>query len=66
LAERTHTLAELADVEVSGAGASLYWPRRDFGLCGPGLLRGIYGTKASMREIARGMGAIKSPAKAAA
>lgn len=32
----------------------------------PSLLQGIFGTKAWMRELARGMGAIKSPAKAVA
>jgi len=64
--ERAPTLAELAQVEVSGAGTSLYWPRLDLGLWGPGLLQGIFGTKTWMRELARGMGAIKSPAKAAA
>jgi hypothetical protein len=65
-AERAPTLAELADIEVSGAGASLYWPRLDIGLWGPGLLQGIFGTRTWMREIARGMGSIRSPAKAAA
>lgn len=64
--EREPTLAELAQVEVSGAGTSLYWPRLDLGLWGPGLLQGIFGAKTWMRELARGMGAIKSPAKAAA
>ena len=64
--ERAPTLADLADIEVSGAGTSLYWPRLDLGLSGLGLLQGIFGTKAWMRELARGMGAIKSPAKAAA
>jgi hypothetical protein len=64
--EREPTLAELAQVEVSGAGTSLYWPRLDLGLSGSGLLQGIFGTKTWMRELARGMGAIKSPAKAAA
>jgi hypothetical protein len=62
--ERAPTLAELAEVEVSGA--SLYWPSLDLGLGGTGLLQGIFGTKAWMRELARGMGAIKSSAKAAA
>ncbi len=62
--ERAPTLAELSEIEVSDT--SLYWPRLDLGLWGPGLLQGIFGTKAWMRELARGMGAIKSPAKAAA
>jgi hypothetical protein len=64
--ERAPTLAELAEVKVSGAGTSLYWPSLDLGLWGPGLLQGIFGTKAWMRELARGMGATRSPAKAAA
>lgn len=64
--ERAPTLTELAEVEVSGAGTSLYWPRLDLGLGRAGLLQGIFGTRAWMREVARGMGAIKSQAKAAA
>jgi hypothetical protein len=66
LLDKAPTLAELADVEVSGAGASLYWPRLDVGLWGPGLMQGIFGTRAWMRELARGMGSFKSAAKAAA
>jgi hypothetical protein len=64
--EREPTLAELAEVEISGAGASLYWPRLDVGLWGPGLLQGIFGTKAWMRALARGMGSARSVAKTAA
>jgi hypothetical protein len=61
--ERAPTLAELAEVEVSGAGTSLYWPRLDLGLWGPGPSQGIFGTKVWMRELAREMGAIKSRPK---
>lgn len=64
--ERDPTLAELADVQVDGGGTSIYWPRLDIGLWEPGLLQGLLGTKAWMRELARSMGSIKSPAKAAA
>ncbi|WP_321901328.1 DUF2442 domain-containing protein [Paraburkholderia tropica] len=60
------TPAQLADVEIWGGGQSIYFPRLDESVWAPGLLSGIYGTKLWMRDLARQMGSVKSPAKAAA
>ena len=57
------TPAQLAQVEVLGAGYGLHWEALDADLSIPGLLAGIFGTKAYM---ARRAGQATSPAKAAA
>lgn len=54
---------ELDAVEVLGAGYGLHWEALDVDLSVPGLLAGLFGTKAHM---ARQAGRTKSPAKAAA
>jgi hypothetical protein len=54
---------ELAQVEILGNGFGLHWPALDVDLSVPGLLAGLFGTKAYM---ARQAGQMKSPAKAAA
>ena len=58
--------AELAAVEVAGAGYGLHWEVLDVDLSIPGLLSGHFGTKAWMSELARRAGQSRSPAKAAA
>jgi hypothetical protein len=59
--------AELAQVEVLGLGLGLHWERLDVDLSVPGLLAGLFGTKAYMdRQRAARAGATTSPAKAAA
>lgn len=58
--------ADLADVQIWAGGRAIYFPRIDVSVWTPGLLKGIFGTKAWMRELARGMGTLTSPAKAAA
>ena len=58
--------AELAVVEIAGAGYGLRWEALDVDLSLPGLLAGHFGTKSWMRELARQAGQSKSPAKAAA
>jgi len=61
------TDAELAAVEVQGGGHGLHWEALDADFDVPGLLMGIFGTRAWMaREQARRAGAVTSPAKAAA
>ena len=56
---------ELAKVEILGLG--LHWEQLDVDLSVPGLLAGLFGTKAYMdRERAAHAGSITSPAKAAA
>lgn len=64
--ETPPTAAQLAEVEIWGGGQSVYFPRLDLLVWAPGLLQGVYGSKAWMRELARGMGSVTSPAKAAA
>ena len=55
--------AQLAQVEILGAGYGLHWEALDADFTVPGLLAGIFGTKAYM---ARRAGQSTSPAKAAA
>jgi len=54
---------ELAAVEILGAGYGLHWESLDVDLSVPGLLTGLFGTKAYM---ARRAGQATSPAKATA
>ena len=59
--------AELAQVEILGLGLGLHWERLDVDLSVPGLLAGLFGTKAYMdRRRAARAGAARSAAKAAA
>ena len=59
--------ADLAQVEILGLGLALHWERLDVDLSVPGLLAGLFGTKAYMdRQRAARAGAAKSAAKAAA
>jgi hypothetical protein len=57
------TADQLAQVEVLGAGSGLHWEALDADLSVPGLLAGLFGTRAYM---ARHAGRTASPAKAAA
>jgi hypothetical protein len=59
----TASPAELAQVEILGAGYGLHWEALDVDYSVPGLLAGIFGAKA---YLARRAGQAKSPAKAAA
>ena len=54
---------QLVQVEILGAGYGLHWEALDADLSIPGLLAGLFGTKAYM---ARHAGRATSPAKAAA
>lgn len=58
--------AEIAEVEIAGAGFALHWPTRDADLSIGGLMHGVFGTKKWMSELARRAGRTTSPAKAAA
>jgi hypothetical protein len=59
--------AALADVEILGQGHALHWSKLDADFTVPGLLMGVFGTRAWMAsELARRAGQSKSPAKAAA
>jgi hypothetical protein len=59
----TATEEQLAQVEILGAGTGLHWEALDADLSVPGLLAGLFGTRAHM---ARHAGQTTSPAKAAA
>lgn len=59
----TATDDQLAAVEILGNGYGLHWEALDADISVPGLLAGIFGTKAYMARLA---GQTKSPAKAAA
>jgi len=54
---------DLAEIELSGDGYGVHWPRLDADLTVPGLLRGVFGTARWMASLA---GRTTSPAKAAA
>ena len=54
---------QLASVEILGSGYGLHWEALDVDLSIPGLLAGLFGTRAFM---ARNAGRATSPAKAAA
>lgn len=58
--------AEIAGVEIAGAGFGLHWPARDADVTLRGLMNGVFGTRAWMSELARRAGRTTSPAKAAA
>jgi hypothetical protein len=59
--------ADLAKVQVLGSGFGLHWESLDADFSVPGLLMGLFGTRAWMaREQARRAGSTTSPAKAAA
>jgi hypothetical protein len=55
--------AQLADVQVQGAGFGLHWESLDVDYSVPGLMSGIFGTA---RWMASRAGSATSPAKAAA
>ena len=58
---------DLADIEISGAGLGLHWPRLDADLYIPALMQGIFGSKAWMaRELGASGGRSRTPAKIAA
>ena len=64
---RRATDAQLAEVEILGAGLGLHWPALDADFTVPGLLMGVFGTRAWMAsEMARLAGRSTSRAKAAA
>jgi hypothetical protein len=54
---------QIARVEILGSGYGLHWEELDVDLSVPGLLGGLFGTRADMAKMA---GRTSSPAKAAA
>ena len=57
---------QLAAVEVVAQGSGLEWEEIGAGLWVPGLLSGLFGSKAWMRELGRAGGKVQSEAKARA
>lgn len=57
------TVEQLSQIEILGAGSGLHWEALDADLSIPGLLAGLFGTKAYLAQQA---GRATSPAKAAA
>lgn len=60
------TAAEVAEIQLEGAGSGLHWPALDVDHYIPGLLAGVFGTRRWMSELGRKGGAVRSAAKAAA
>jgi len=58
--------AEIAAVELTPRGAALHWETLDMDIGVPGLVAGIFGTKAWMAELERRRGQPTSEAKRAA
>lgn len=61
------TPEQLSEIEVSGRGSAIYFPRLDASIYIPGLLQGLTGTRQWMaQELGRRGGRAKSAVKAAA
>ncbi len=58
--------ADLAEIEITPMGTGLHWPRLDADLTVEGLLAGVFGSRAWMRQHAARAGRATSPAKALA
>jgi len=58
--------ADLAEIEITPLGTGLHWPRLDADLSVEGLLAGLFGSRAWMRQHAARAGRTTSPAKALA
>lgn len=56
----------LSEVSILGRGQGLHWEKLDADLSIPGLVMGIFGSHAWMKELAHRGGIAKSPAKTAA
>jgi Protein of unknown function (DUF2442) len=61
------TPRQLRDVEVTGAGAGIYFPKLDADLYVPGLIEGVMGTRKWMAsQLGAAGGAARTPEKSAA
>jgi hypothetical protein len=60
------TTEQLAEVRVAGRGYGLHWPSLDADLSVPGLLAGLFGSSAWMKEMGRLGGSSTSEIKRAA
>lgn len=57
---------QLRRIEISPSGDGVYWPSLDVDVSVPGLMMGVFGTRAWMAAIGRVGGAIRSKAKSRA
>ncbi len=57
------TSADLAEIEITPMGTGLHWPRLDADLTVEGLLAGVFGSRAWMRQHAARAGSVTSAAK---
>ena len=60
------TAEQLSEVEILPGGEALHWEELDADLGVPGLVAGVFGSKAWMRELGRAGGSMQSEAKARA
>ncbi len=60
------SLADLREIEIFGLGSALVFPALDVVVSVHGLIDGVFGSKAWMRDIGRAGGSTKSAAKSAA
>lgn len=61
------SIEDLSEIEVTPSGLGLHWPRLDADLYVPGLIEGVFGSKAWMaRELGARGGRAQSAAKARA
>ncbi|WCM23217.1 DUF2442 domain-containing protein [Paraburkholderia bryophila] len=58
--------ADLREIEIFGLGSALVFPALDVVVSVHGLIDGVFGSKAWMRDIGRSGGSVKSEAKSAA
>ena len=63
---RGATAKQLSAVEILPGGVALHWEELDADLGVPGLVAGVFGSKAWMRELGRAGGSVQSEAKARA
>ncbi len=60
------TAADLREIQIFGLGSALVFPALDVVVSVHGLIDGVFGSKAWMRDIGRSGGSVKSEAKSAA
>jgi len=60
------TDAQVANIQIEGAGSGLHWASLDVDHYVPGLLAGVFGTRRWMSELGRKGGSVRSVAKTAA
>jgi hypothetical protein len=62
----TAAAADLREIEIFGLGSALVFPKLDEVVSVHGLIDGVFGSKAWMRDIGRAGGSVRSEAKSSA